>query len=186
LRQEQDLKFNTRCAWCNTEFEYSYLRGGTTCKTCGKPTGKAEIRIGASRQELWQQDYVQIGEPEGELIPFACIVGWNFRCAVTTGVLIAFLKECAMLADYNPITVMSMDTARDRQTYKKPTWHWNAHVSIPIEKKPFELQGVEWFNESTVRAQSFSSPKIKFLAQKFLAEYDSIEKGFNDLSEGSR
>lgn len=174
LKREEDIKFKMKCAWCNTDFEYSYLKGGITCINCGNPTGQAKLLFGRVRKELWQPDFVECGRPEGEMIPHASIIGWNFRCDVTTGALLAFLKECAMLEDYNPVTLMSTDTARIRQSYKRPTWHWSAHVSIPLGKRPFLMQGVEWHNESTVRGQSTLNPKIK----NFLAEYDSLMENY--------
>lgn len=144
------------CPWCGTAFTYSWWRGGTTCKACGKPTGKADLDHGNINVVFHDEHgpvpgVFDIGPAKDGFIPQFHHNGWLFRCNVTTGVLITFLKRCSALGDYMPITVTSMDFHREGQAITR--WHWSAGVKIPAGKKPFEMAGVEWCNEMTVRPQ---------------------------------
>jgi hypothetical protein len=92
-----------------------------------------------------------IGPAKDGFIPQLHHVGWGFRCNVSTGQMLAFLKAISALGNYLPITVASMDFHREGQVITR--WHWSVSFKIPLGKKPFEMAGVEWHNEMTVRAQ---------------------------------
>jgi hypothetical protein len=92
-----------------------------------------------------------IGPEKDGFVPQFHHSGWCFRCSVSTSAMMDFLKRCSALGDYIPITVTSMDFHREGQVITR--WHWSASVKIPLGKKPFEMNGVEWDNEMTVRPQ---------------------------------
>jgi hypothetical protein len=144
------------CPWCGAAFTYSWWHGGQQCKQCGRPTGKAAFNQGnvaVSFHDLHPSipGTFDIGPAKDGFVPQLHHVGWYFRCSVSTGQLLAFLKRCSALGDYVPMTVTSMDFHRAGQAITR--WHWSASVKIPLGKKPFEMAGVEWNNEMTVRPQ---------------------------------
>lgn len=144
------------CPWCDAPFTYSWWRGGSTCKQCGRPTGKAALDRGNVAVVFHDQHPVvpntfDIGPAVDGFVPQLHLTGWRFRCNVSTGQLLAFMKRCSALGDYVPMTVTSMDFHREGQIITR--WHWSVSFKLPLGKKPFYMDGVEWGNEMTVRPQ---------------------------------
>jgi hypothetical protein len=141
------------CPWCDAPFTYSWWHGGTTCKKCSKQTGKARLEEGNVSESIYGEkgafpNCYHNGPAVDGFIPYFRHTGWMFRCNVSSGQLISFLKWGAMLTNYNPMTVTSMETLK-----KRTRWHWVVSIKVPLGKRPEEMDGVEWYNEMTVRPQ---------------------------------
>jgi hypothetical protein len=146
-----DYSLPLNCPWCDAPLTYSWWHGGMTCKSCGKTTGKAELYRGSTKLDHYKEmpGVFKIGDADGNgFVPVLHHSGWAFRCNVTAGSLVKFLKRCALLGNYIPMTVTSMNTEKSRTR-----WNWLVNVKIPAGARPFEMEGVEWHCEQTVRAQ---------------------------------
>lgn len=149
--------FPLACPWCGNIFQYSWWQGGTTCKTCGHPTGKGYFMHGVTHTSVATEGKIgdkfitfNIGEKDG-MIEHLTLAGWNFRCNVTTGVLLEFIKWISNQDGYNPVTVTSMDFVPKK--LPRTRWHWSVSFKLPLGVRPVEMVGVEWKNEMTVRPQ---------------------------------